>query len=249
MKIALVGPTGLIGSKVLLEASRRGHSITAICRNPERVPPLAGVTSYKANILDRWQAEAGFAGHDVVVSCFNSGHHPEPGQNVYMDIIDGAVSIIQATKASGVNRLIFVGGASALYVAPGKQLLDIIPAFARGEVKGSNFPSDVSSKMPPEFALWKDVLPAEAGSDHIRPLVHVLMFLEHDRTFDWSFFSPPAGLHPGPRKGSYVLGTNQVPMKGDKFAGLSIEDAAIALVDEIEKKARNRQHWTAYSPG
>jgi uncharacterized protein len=248
MKLALVGATGIIGSKVLVEASNRGHEITAIVRNPGKVPPLPGTRSRKADILDKHQAAESFAGHDVVVSCFNAGHHPAPGQNVYMDIIDGAVSLIQATKASGVNRLLFVGGASALFVRPGTQLLDIMPAFARGEVKGTEFPEDIYAAMPPEFALWKNVLPDEAGSDHIRPLVHVLMFLEHDQTFDWSFFSPPAGLHPGPRTGRYTLGANQVPMNGETFAGLSIEDAAIALVDEVENNAQCRRHWTAYTP-
>src|SRR3974390_1144927 len=110
------------------------------------------------------------------------------------------------------------------------------------------FPRDLLPKMPPEFALWEKVLPANAGTDHIRPLVHVLMFMQHDNTYDWSFFSPPAALQPGPRKGSYVAASNKVLMTGDKFAGLSIDDAAIALVDEVEREAHNREHWTAYAP-
>lgn len=248
MKIALVGPTGFIGAKVLKEASDRGHQITAICRTPSKVPDLLGVSPYKADILHRSEATKAFAGHNIVVSCFNAGHHPAPGQNVYKDTIEGVFSLIKATKASGVNRLLFVGGGGALYIAPGTQIIDVLPFIGEGEVSGHDWPEDLSSRMPPEFALWEDMLPKDITHEHIVPLVRALTFFEHDRTFDWSFFSPPAGLHPGPRKGRYVAGGNQVPMDGDKFAGLSIDDAAIAIVDEAERNAHNHQHWTAYDP-
>ena len=247
MKIALVGATGFVGARVLEEASRRGHDITAITRNPGKVPSLPGVKAHKADILQRAQAKQAFEGHDVVVSCFNAGHHTTPGQNVYKDIIEGVVNMIRATKASGVNRLIFVGGAGALYVKPNVQLIDTFPGIGGGEVSGTEWPEDLSSMMPPEFALWDGMLPADTKHEHIVPLVHALMFFEHDKTFDWSFFSPPAGLHPGERKGAYKTGGNQLPMDGGKFAGLSLADAAIALVDEVERNAHNHQHWTAYA--
>jgi len=247
IKIALVGATGLIGSKVLAEASRRGHTITAMCRNPDKVPALSGVTSRKVDILTRRQAEVAFAGHNIVISCFNSGHNPAPGQNVYMDIIDGVANMIKATKSSGVNRLLFVGGAGALYASPGTQMIDL-SMFNSGEISGTDWPEGLAAKMPPEFALWEKVLRKDIKHEHVRPLVHALMFFEHDRTYDWSFFSPPAGLHPGSGKGIYLAGTNQVPMNGEKFAGLAIEDAAIAIVDELETNAHNHQHWTAYTP-
>jgi uncharacterized protein len=248
MKIALVGPTGFIGSKVLVQASTRGHVVTAICRNPEKVPALPGVTPRRADILDRAQATAAFAGHDVVISCFNAGHHPTPGHSIYQDIIEGMVNLIKATKASGANRLIFVGGAGALYVRPGVQMIDTMPGIGQGELIGVDWPDDLASMMPPEFALWDDLLPADIKHEHIVPLVHGLMFFEHDRTYDWSFFSPPAGLHPGKGRGTYVAAGNTVPMLGDKYAGLSLEDAAIVLVDEAEANAHNHQHWTAYCP-
>ena len=245
MKIALVGPTGFIGSKVLTEASRREHAITAICRNSEKVPALPGVTPYKANILNRKEAEIAFTDHDVIISCFNAGHHPTPNQNVYMDIIDGVVNMIKATKSSGVKRMIFVGGAGALYARPGVQMIDSV-GIGAGEITGTNFPDHFVSKMPAEFALWEGLISDDVKHEHVRPLVHALRFFEHDQTYDWSFFSPPVGLHPGRRRGTYVAGDNRVPMNGEKFAGLSIDDAAIAIVDEAESKAHNRQHWTAY---
>ncbi|MXO60646.1 NAD(P)H-binding protein [Altererythrobacter salegens] len=246
MRIALVGATGFIGSKVLTEASRRKHTVTAITRNSDNVPRLPGVTACQADIQSRSQAVSAFKDHDIVVSCFNAGHHPSPGQNVYKDTINGVVNIIKATKAAGVNRLLFVGGAGALYIEPGVQLIDIFPGIGDGEVSGHEWPEDLSSMMPPEFALWDEIMPDETRHEHIQPLVHALMFFEHDRTYDWSFFSPPAGLHPGAPRGSYQVGTNQVPMDGSSYAGLSLDDAALAIVDEVEAKAHNHEHWTAF---
>lgn len=249
MHIALIGPTGFIGSKVLEEASRRGHTISAICRHPEKVASLPGVTPRRANVLKRSEGEEAFRGHDIVVSCFNVGHRPDPGQDVYKDTIEGVVNIIKATKLAGVDRLLFVGGAGALYVKPGVQLIDLLEDIARGEVKGADFSADLVSKMPPEFSQWAALLPPDIKQEHIVPLVHALMLFEHDTSYNWSFFSPPAGLHPGARKGSYVLGDNQLPMLGQRFAGLSLHDAAIAIVDEIETRKHDRKHWTAYDPG
>ena len=246
MRIALVGATGIIGSKVLAEAARRGHAVTAICRHPDKIPALPNVKAHRADILVRKEAEIAFVGHDVVVSCYNAGHNPGPGQNIYKDIIEGVVNLIVATKAAKVSRLLFVGGAGALHVTPGVPMIEF---FGFGEVEGTNFPEELTSKMPPEFSLWSNVLRDDIKHEHVVPLVRSLMFFEHDRTYDWSFFSPPAGLHPGPRQGVYVVGTNQVPMNGDKFAGLSIEDAAIVIVDECENNAQAREHWTAYTPG
>ena len=39
MKIALIGGTGYVGSKILAEALRRGHKVTAIVRHPQRLAP------------------------------------------------------------------------------------------------------------------------------------------------------------------------------------------------------------------
>lgn len=246
MKIALVGPTGFVGSKVLGEASHRGHDVTAICRKPNKVPALKGVTTREANILNRKEAEPAFAGHDIVVSCYNCGHHPDPGQNIYKDTIEGIVNIIKATKSTGVRRLLMVGGAGALYVAPGVQLVDVFDEVTRGEAQGGNFSAELYSKMPPEFAEWSKLFPPDIKHENVVPFVRTLMFFEHDMTYDWSFFSPPLGLYPGDRKAKYTLGGNQLPMIGERYAGLSLGGSAVVLLDEIENPNHIRKHWTAY---
>ena len=37
MKIAVIGASGNAGSRITTELARRGHAVTAIARNPERI--------------------------------------------------------------------------------------------------------------------------------------------------------------------------------------------------------------------
>ena len=53
MNIALIGATGNAGSRILSELIRRGHSVTAIVRHPERLAPQPGVTARKGDVFDQ----------------------------------------------------------------------------------------------------------------------------------------------------------------------------------------------------
>jgi putative NADH-flavin reductase len=111
MKIALIGATGNVGSRILAELSRRHHTVTAIVRNPERVPALPGVTPRKADVDDVNGLAAALKGHDAVVSA------------VHFTASDPR-KLIAAVHAAGVSRYLVVGGAGSLEVAPGVKLID-----------------------------------------------------------------------------------------------------------------------------
>lgn len=111
MKIALIGATGFIGSRLLAELTSRGHRVTAIVRNPEKVPQGAGVTARKGDVYDRDGLAALLAGHDAVIS------------SVHYSASDPA-TLLAAVKQSGVRRYLVVGGAGSLEVAPGVRLFD-----------------------------------------------------------------------------------------------------------------------------
>jgi putative NADH-flavin reductase len=110
MKVALIGATGKAGSRVLDELVSRGHQVTAIVRNPERVPQSAGVT---ARGVDGSQAAlaAAIRGHDAVVSSAR-----------FVDL-DPDI-LVPAVKASGVKRYVVVGGAGSLLHPDGVQEVD-----------------------------------------------------------------------------------------------------------------------------
>jgi putative NADH-flavin reductase len=135
MHIALIGASGFIGSALLKEALARGHQVTALVTRPERVPHAQGLRPLRADVNDTGALASQLAGHAAVLSAF-SGHAQADVQGYYLQ---GMRSIIAATKRAGVPRLLVVGGAGSLEVAPGRQLLDTpeFPAAYRGTAEGA----------------------------------------------------------------------------------------------------------------
>ena len=68
MKIAVIGGTGRVGSRIVEELSRRGHDVTVIARHPEKVSARAGVTAVQGDVFDVDELAKVLAGHDVAVS-------------------------------------------------------------------------------------------------------------------------------------------------------------------------------------
>lgn len=129
MKVALIGASGQAGSRLLAELSARGHSVTAIARNPEKIATLTRVTAVKGDVYDKPGLAALIKGHDAVIS------------SVHYTASDPAL-ILQAVLESGVKRYFVVGGAGSLEVAPGVRLIDTpeFPALYKAEAsKGGEF--------------------------------------------------------------------------------------------------------------
>jgi putative NADH-flavin reductase len=122
MKVALIGASGNIGSQLLSELRSRGHSVTSIARNPEKIATAPGVTSVRADIADVPTLTAALRGHDAVISAVRFRNFDPQ-------------FLLRAVKASGVKRLIMVGGAGSLEVRPGVQLIDTpdFPEVAKPE--------------------------------------------------------------------------------------------------------------------
>jgi uncharacterized protein len=121
MKIALIGATGFVGSGLREEALSRKHEVTAVVRHPEKLPVEAGLTAKKADVLDIDALADILAGHDAVISAFSAD---KGSPTKFDDHVAGAKAIIAATKKAGVKRLLVVGGAASLEVAPGEQFYD-----------------------------------------------------------------------------------------------------------------------------
>ena len=122
MKIAIVGATGNVGSRVVDEALSRGHQVTAVARNASRLPPDANLTVSGIDATDPEQLSETLRGHDAVISA-------TPFRNVRPD------SLISAVRQSGLKRYLVVGGAGSLELSPGHALVDSpdFPALYREE--------------------------------------------------------------------------------------------------------------------
>ena len=121
MHIALIGPTGFVGTALLNELLQRGHRVTALARTPDKIAPRDGLTVVQADATDAAQVAQAVQGADAVASAYNPGWtHPD----LHDEFLRGSRAITQGVKAAGVQRLLVVGGAGSLYVAEGVQLVD-----------------------------------------------------------------------------------------------------------------------------
>ncbi len=111
MHVALIGASGNAGSRILTELIRRGHSVTAIARNPAKIPPHLGATAKAGDVFDQDGLAALLKGHDAVVS------------SVHFTASDPA-KLLGAVRASAVKRYLVVGGAGSLEAAPGLKVID-----------------------------------------------------------------------------------------------------------------------------
>jgi len=201
--IVLIGATGFVGSRLLKEAIYRGHTVTAVVRNPRKLPKHARLTSQQADVL-KDDLAAIFAGHDAVISAYNPSL-PNGDR--------GVRAIIDAVKAAKVPRLLVVGGAGSLEIAPGRLLVD-----------------------SPEFpAKWKPGALATAA---------FLDALRAERDLQWTFLSPAAELAPGKRTGRFRLGGDQLLRDAKGQSRISLEDYAVAMLDELERPAHTGRRFT-----
>jgi uncharacterized protein len=190
MKIALIGATGRVGSRLLAEALRRGHQVTGIVPDPEKLPPSTGLAAKRGDVND----EAGLlelvSGHDAVISA------------VRFVLMDPRI-LIRAVKRANVDRLLVVGGAGSLNVAPGLQLVDT-----------EGFPAEFKAE-------------ALAGRDFLH-------LLGAERELSWTLLSPSALFEPGERTSKFRLGKDQLLVDDKGESRVSMEDFAIAMIDELE---------------
>jgi putative NADH-flavin reductase len=110
MKIAVIGASGNAGSRITAELARRGHNVTAIARNPEKIARQANVTPTGGDVMDQAGLARLVTGHDAAIS---SVHF----------LASDPVKLIGAAKESKVGRYLVVGGAGSLEVAPGVRLV------------------------------------------------------------------------------------------------------------------------------
>ncbi len=120
MKIALIG-TGFVGTAVLDELLQRGHQVTVLARNPGKLPAREGLAVVAGNAQDAAQVAAAVRGHDAVVSAYNPGWTVP---DIHDQFLAGSRAILEGVRASGTRRVLVVGGAGSLFVAPGVQLVD-----------------------------------------------------------------------------------------------------------------------------
>jgi uncharacterized protein len=117
MNVVVYGATGNSGKEIVKELLSRGHSVTGVARNVSSIKAEKGLTLKTDDLANVDATVAVIKGADVVVSAYA----PPPDKT---DALIGVTEReIEAVKKAGVGRLLVVGGAGLLEVAPGVTLI------------------------------------------------------------------------------------------------------------------------------
>lgn len=134
--------------------------------------------------------------------------------DIYEETLKNYPLILKAVKQAGFKRLLIVGGAGTLFCAPGLRVVD-------------------SGAIPAEIMGGVKSL----GEFYLNTLMN-------EKDIDWVFFSPAGSLEPGKRTGNFRLGKDDLIVDGNGKSHISVEDYAVAMVDELEKENHHRERFT-----
>ncbi|KAA1166142.1 NAD(P)-dependent oxidoreductase [Pseudoalteromonas fuliginea] len=204
MKVAVLGATGWIGSTIVQQATKRGLEVVSIVRDAAKITD--NTTAVRVFDLQSQDNIASvLKGIDVLIASVGGravGNHELVAQT--------AERLLTALNGTS-TRLIWVGGAGSLEVAPGVTL-----------VSTPEFPAD-----------YKDEALAQGEALNV--------FKTTTSSASWTFVSPAAVIYPGESEGSYRIGGDQFFTNEAGESKVSVTDYAIALVDEAQKAAHLNQ--------
>ena len=244
MKIALIGATGMIGSRILAEAAARGHEVTAICRHPEKIEARATVTAVAGDVFDTAALAKTLAGHDVVVHSYN----PAP---------DAAVrAMMMAEIAAGRNPM-----AAAVAYRPADEAghqarvqtridehtrgtQSILDATRQAGVKRIAAVGGAGTLMVNGQRVMDGPGFPRAFEGGAKSTAVVKEILRGQTDVEWTVLCPPMSIEPGGRTGQFRLGGDDLMAAADGSSRISAEDYAVAMVDELEQPRHSGHRFT-----
>lgn len=205
MKVAVLGASGWIGSQIVEEAVTRGHQVIALVRNPSAIE-RQDVEVRQLDVLAEQDFAQALQGVDTVIASIGgraAGNH---------DMVErSAAKLLEQLPNSGVKRLLWVGGAGSLEVAPGVQLVTV-----------------------PDF-------PAEYKDEALAQSQALQVFRNSDSPLNWTFVSPAAEIFPGEKVGQFRVGGDQLLTDAQGHSKISVADFASAMLDELETAKHAKQ--------
>lgn len=153
-------------------------------------------------------------GKGAIISAYNPGW-TNPKQ--YELTLENYPKIVEGAKEAGVPRLLIVGGAGTLFVKPGLRLVD-------------------TGTLPEAWLPGVKSL----GEFYLNDLMK-------EKDIDWVFLSPAANLGnmtTGLRTGKYRVGKDDLLTDKDGNSFISVEDYAVAMVDELLDPKHHQERFT-----
>lgn len=206
--VVVFGAGGRAGTAVVDEALRRGLRVTAAVRDPAKCPGLAaaGAVVVAGDVRDAASVASAATGHTAAVQAAASleGDFTRFFADAARALLAGAVRV-------GARRVVAIGLAANLEVAPGVRMMD-------------------TPEFPADYRPWAEA--HAAGLDVLRGAPDLV---------DWALLTPPIGFdHTGPRTGAYRIGGDAVLLDAQGRGHVSYQDFAIAVVDEVVEPTVHR---------
>jgi len=212
MKLIVLGASGWIGSHIVAEAKSRGHEITALVRAHDKYE-VPNVTAKSFDLNDASDSLHTLISDETVFVAAIGGR----ALGNHEIVKNTAERLLNELPNTSIERLLWVGGAGSLEVAPNLKLIDT-----------------------PEF-------PAEYKDEAIAQGEALDVFKHSSSPLNWTFISPAAEIFPGDKLNQYRIGAEQLITDEQGNSRISVADYAVAFVDEIEKAAHiNKRIGVAY---
>ena len=203
MKLAVLGASGWIGSHITSEALTRGHQVNVLVRDAGKVTQdNVTITEFDLTKDDIANAAAGSDAVIVAIGGRALGNHEV--------VANSAQQLLRALAGTGI-RILWVGGAGSLEVAPGVTL-----------ISSPDFPAE-----------YKDEARAQGEALEV--------FRASTADTPWTFVSPAAVIYPGDSEGPYRVGGDSFFTDSNGESKISVTDYAKAMLDEAQSAAHLNQ--------
>jgi putative NADH-flavin reductase len=221
MQVGVIGATGTIGSRIVGEALSRGHHVTAFSRDASQIEDTReNIVWQSLDVLDAAGIAAALPGLDILISAFGPGNAAKDvADSLARSIADptlyvrAATALLAALDTRPRIRLIVIGGAASLEVKPGLVFTES---------------GDLINGALDQLGLPREYLAAMRGHGDA-----LTAYRTSNRL--WTYVSPAVEIAPGERTGRFrVSGDQQPVLDADGRSRISAEDAAVAVLDEVE---------------
>lgn len=212
MKLTIFAATGRTGRRLLDAAVAAGHDVTAVVRDPAKLP--AGVRAVTADLSspDGTALERAVEGADAVLSALGARSSAEAGHRI---VARGTRAIVEAMRAAGVRRLVAISASPVATVpSPGRPhppRRDPAEGFLVAHVLGP-FAKAAFHGVYADLAEMEDVL--------------------RDSGLDWTVLRPPRLTDRPPKRYRTARGQN-VP-RGLSASRADVADLMLRVLQEPE---------------
>jgi putative NADH-flavin reductase len=218
LRILVYGATGKVGTHVVNEALGRGHTVTAVSRDPSRIQQRhENLFAVAGDLLDSESIARLASDQDVIIVSVRGtiGKSKKPEDAIQRIAVEKIVNVLRAI-GDDAPRLIHVGGSGSLEVKPGVLYADKLPKLF----------------LPKSLEL------------EIQGQILALEYLRTVSDAKWSYATPAKNFTNGKRTGTFRIGGDAMLKDARGKSRISRADFAAALIDEAENFEHVRQRFS-----